>query len=350
MAERLRAGLADRGRGVLVVAREQDEVSQIWHVDPQTGRARRLTDSATGYGSFSVAGNADAFVADVFDREASIWVGQPANPQSWRRVEADAGRRDGDGGVSWTNDGRLLYVPRNQGLQAIWVMEADGRSRRQLTHEGDASSPEVSPDGRSVALARRQDGVSNIWRMAIDGSDLRQVTALERASWPTWTPDSGAILFLGQVEGRLGVFRLPAAGGDPVLVSDQLFNQPSVSPNGKWLAALARDDQDRFVAAVAPYPEARTWRPVAGVSASAVGVRWAPDGRLVFPKAETSGSNLWRVSIDGSAPERLTAFDGGEVVHWAWSRDGRLVCVRSRAYQDVFLMTGLSGILPAPVR
>ena len=57
---------------MLVVAREQDEVSQIWHVDPQTGRARRLTDTATGYGSFSVAGNADAFVADVFDREASI--------------------------------------------------------------------------------------------------------------------------------------------------------------------------------------------------------------------------------------------------------------------------------------
>jgi hypothetical protein len=29
---------------------------------------------------------------------------------------------------------------------------------------------------------------------------------------------------------------------------------------------------------------------------------------------------------------------------------GRLVCVRSRGSQDVFLMSGLSGILPAPAR
>jgi Tol biopolymer transport system component len=336
-----------RGRGVLILAQAKNEASQIWHVGLPSGETRRLTDSVTGYSTFSVALEGDAFVASVQDTESSLWIGRPGQASSWQRIEGGADRLDGLGGVAWTHDGQLLYGARVDGRPDIMIMRPDGSDRRRLTFDGDARGPSVSPDGRVVAYARNQAGRSNLWRMNLDGTDVRKLTDLEFAGSAAWTPDGATLIFLARLGNRFGVYRIPAGGGAaPTLVTDQLFNRATVSPDGKWLAAMAMAADQRLVAAVAPYPAGAPWRPL-GISAVPVmGVEWAPDGTIVFVKREGSSSNLWQVSMDGRAPTRLTAFDNADARRWAWSRDGRLASVRSRDTWDVFLMSGLNGILP----
>ncbi len=40
-------------------------------------------------------------------------------------------------------------------------------------------------------------------------------------------------------------------------------------------------------------------------------------------------SNIWRVPVDGSAPQQLTRFDDNVILAFSWSPGGRQACVCS---------------------
>jgi Tol biopolymer transport system component len=144
------------------------------------------------------------------------------------------------------------------------------------------------------------------------------------------------------------MFRIPATGGDPVLVTAELVNRPSISPDGTWLAGLSLDADHQIKPAIVPYPGGRPRQFLPTVAASEFDAPFfASDGALVFIKREGSRSNLWRTTIDGAAPTRVTSFDPGELYQAAWSRDGRLACVRGTRAWDVVSITGLDAMLPA---
>jgi len=50
-------------------------------------------------------------------------------------------------------------------------------------------------------------------------------------------------------------------------------------------------------------------------------------------------SNIWEQPLDGSAPQQLTDFKSDLISSFAWSKDGRLVCTRAAAANDVILIS-----------
>ncbi len=62
-------------------------------------------------------------------------------------------------GIKFTQDNKaLVFRVRDNGVDNIWVQPLDGGPRRQLTHfttTDPISSFEWSPDGKSLAIARR---------------------------------------------------------------------------------------------------------------------------------------------------------------------------------------------------
>ena len=336
------------GRGVLLVASEASEPRQIWHVDPATGAVRKLTSDIAGYTSLSASADGSRVVSGVADSESAIWIGRPGEPAArWQHVEKGAGRNDGTSGVAWTHDGRLLFVARSQGQRAIWSMDRDGGNRRQISSGGDAWAPVLSPDGRTILFSSSRDGSpEDIWRMNIDGGEPRRLTTFAgMLGSATWAPDGRSIVVPGLRKDVPGFFIVPVDGGDPTLLTSELFGRPSISPDGKWLVAQSWDDQRRAVTTVVPYPEGRPRRLIPEVRIEGSGISWNPDGSLRYLRRDGANSNFWRVSLDGKNSSPLTPWETDVVSGVAWSRDGQLASVRSRTVNDVVYLTGLDAML-----
>jgi dipeptidyl aminopeptidase/acylaminoacyl peptidase len=84
---------------------------------------------------------------------------------------------------------------------ALWIIPSSGGPARQLTSGPHDSSPQWSPDGKTLAFARapEKDGKpqpSQIYLLVMEGGEARPLTDLPKgASGPIWSPDGRAIAF-----------------------------------------------------------------------------------------------------------------------------------------------------------
>ena len=231
---------------------------------------------------------------------------------------------------------RIAFTSDRGGGENIWVMNADGSDKRQITKEDFRllNQPSWSPDGQYIAAKKhfttqRSLGTGEIWLYHVSGGGGVQV--VERANdqlqkelgEPIFAPDGKAIYFTrnttpGNVfeyaqDSNAGIFAIErhdlttgetrtAVGGYGGAV------RPAPSPDGKQLAFVRRD-KDRSQLWVKDLASGReqmiygkldldvqeTWA-VTGVYPN---IAWMPDSSaLVF----WAGGKLNRVGRDGSNP------------------------------------------------
>lgn len=83
----------------------------------------------------------------------------------------------------WSPDGRRIVF---SGSMQIWVMNASGKQRVQLTKNRVFSgSPVWSPDGRRIAFVRNVGDMNIIYVMNADGTGLAELT---EGGSPAWQP------------------------------------------------------------------------------------------------------------------------------------------------------------------
>jgi Tol biopolymer transport system component len=122
-----------------------------------------------------------------------------SNGKNVRRLTNELGY---DGGPFWSYDGKQIVYRANHpqtekqksdyiGLLKqnlirpttleIWVMDADGSNKRQVTHNGKANfAPYFFPDGKRVLFASNMDDPKgrnfDIYKINVDGSGLERIT------------------------------------------------------------------------------------------------------------------------------------------------------------------------------
>ncbi|MBD0371865.1 MAG: S9 family peptidase, partial [Pyrinomonadaceae bacterium] len=107
---------------------------------------------------------------------------------------------------------RIVYVltvsdlARARRSNQIWMMDASGKSERQLSPEGtNASSPRFSPDGRQLAFITTKDGSSNIFLINTDGGEVRQLTNISTGVYDQlWSADGKWMAFSTDVYPECG--------------------------------------------------------------------------------------------------------------------------------------------------
>jgi TolB protein len=101
---------------------------------------------------------------------------------------------------NWSPDGQhILYQALNDNQWDIWIMNYDGKNRRQITSgSGDKTDASFSPDGQWIVYSA--DGptmeYANLFIVSISGGEPKQVTDFSGYDGaPSWSPNGKQVVF-----------------------------------------------------------------------------------------------------------------------------------------------------------
>lgn len=225
--------------------------------------------------------------------------------------------------VDVSPDGRTIAFTL---LGDIYTMPISGGAPRRIA-EGLAYEvhPRFSPDGKRIAFTSDRGGGDNIWVMNADGSDKKQVTKedFRLLNQPTWSPDGRFIaakkhFTTGRSLGTGEIWLYHASGGGGVLLvkrpnerHQKELGEPVYAPDGKGIY---------YTKNVTPGP--------------------------IFEYAQDSNTNLFNIErYDLETGEVSTVVSGeGGAVRPAPSPDGkRLAFVRREAGQSKLFVKDLAS-------
>jgi dipeptidyl aminopeptidase/acylaminoacyl peptidase len=218
----------------------------------------------------------------------------------------------------------------------LWLLSTDGRlaARRLTASKTGEATPVFSPDGQRIAFASQREGdtATQIYQLDLaQGGEAQPITRSSAgARSPQYAPDGKSILFISSV--------YPEADGEDEqqrIAAERKARKYNVRvytgfPIRNWDKWLDERQQRVFVQALDGTAARDLLAGSALVKQPGFGGRftdtaeeldavWAPDGQSVVFAASINRntgahsythSDLYRVSLDGGEPVRLTPGDG----------------------------------------
>lgn len=339
------AWLAD-GSGLVLAAEETPNGPiQLWELSYPGGQARRITNDLSYYVDLDLTADSGALVTVLREPRSNLWIDSGGKEDKAKQISFGTVTQEGQFGLGWTPEGRILYASLASGGREIWEMDADGSHSRQLTSDAGLqffSFPSACPDG-TILYASGPMGGSNVWRVDADGGNRKQLTHEGTNGVPSCSPDGKWVVFNSSRGGSYTLWRVPLRGGTAEQLTDYSSAFPAVSPDGKWIAFDDRTHSTPRQMAVIPFagghPVKTFVYPGSGVSGYPI-IRWRPDGsELTYLREEQGVSNVWGQPLEGGPPKQITHFEAGQIVNFAWSNDGRqLALARGSESSDVVLI------------
>jgi Tol biopolymer transport system component len=354
--------LAGVPSGSLLFLAERN-LHNLYLVNADGSGPTELTDSVERDSDFAFSpdGSLIAFTSDSREDKADgVYVISPDG--------ANARRVSGDGlpasFISWSSQGKILYVQGVQSPGDFWIVNPDGSDRVLISQMNPCSGPiEWSPDGDNLVLGRCPTGFEprppcslsiidqqgNVVRTLAqdippmldslnwspdgsrllfvsreritdpftlfvvngDGTDLRTLyQAPADADWITtrWSPDGSQIVVMIPTQ-ILTVS--PTDGSSRTVVEGEGL---SISPDGSGIAVRKGGEIDIVSLADGS----------SRIVASAKNIRgfaWSPNSARIAYVAEDNALKLYVVDSDGGEPKLIADQVADEGI--AWSPDGR---------------------------
>jgi Tol biopolymer transport system component len=190
--------------------------------------------------------------------------------------------------------------------------------------------------------------------MDADGRNARRLTADNVRGWaPRFAPDGQSIYFLMERDNRSSLARVPLAGGEPVVIADEVTGDCyfDVSPDGKRIAYSIRDNNQKRTRVVIRAMDSNSPKSYFEIE-PAYFLRWTPDGQSLayaqYPQDKKFGEALWLQPVRGGPPQQVLDVTP-DFLYWAaWSRDGKeLALSHGRFVRDIVLVARNDGSMAA---
>jgi len=325
-------------QNVLVMAARKNlgDNNQLWRVSYPGMEISLITEELSPYLDLSVASNADKAVASQATRVSDIWVGPSREPENLKKITQAID-------ACWTPNGRLVYSSTASGNYDIWTMRPDGMEQRQLTVNAAVNGQAgVTPDNRYIVFTSNRTGAFQVWRMNLDGANQIQLTSGVANAHPTISPDGKWVIYNTTDDRRL--WKVSIDGGEPLQLTSYIASRPSVSPDGRMIACIGRNESKHQILIV-PVEGGPPLKRIeySGDSLSGTRIAWTPDGKAVIYAARMgTPSAFFKQSLDGGPPEEIASFAQDEVFDFSYSIDGQSLAVTRGAWKhDIVLISDL---------
>jgi WD40 repeat protein len=241
------------------------------------------------------------------------------------RWDAYAARPDGSRlgrlkvGASVDGRGSILWGPRGARFFAGSLVVDARTGVQKSVGVAEAGGAAWSPDGERIAIAATR----GIFVVDADGSRRRQVTHGRFTAEPAWSPDGNRIAYTSEN----ALETVSAAGGVPSRVarvdSEAVVGQARWSPGGRWISFVQGGTARAALFVVHPDGSGRR-----RLAPDADEVSWAPEADVLV---YVGPRGIYRTGPDG--PPRRLSSTGLEP---AWSPDGkRIAYVRPQLAEGV---------------
>jgi eukaryotic-like serine/threonine-protein kinase len=230
---------------------------------------------------------------------------------------------------------KLLYRPARVPFQNMTMI--------RITSEGDAWAAAMSPDGKYMAMLRREtDGRDNLWMRHLPTNSNTQIVAPgDSAIYDvTFAPDGNYVYFRSRPPGSSAVdlYRVPVLGGPPALVVHDIDSTPSFSSGAGRFCFMRYKPSENSQALMSATADGSDQKVVySGKGQSYENPAWSRDGKRIAA-SETLAGTTWQLIIIDPSTGRVSRFATLKPLlmptYIAWLPDGRGVIV---VYLDVII-------------
>ena len=357
-------GLAKSGPGggltpglSATVTREGHVLGTVSHMSPEQAEGRdvdhrtdifalgvTLFEMSTGRLPFPGKSAASVISAIIRDTPPSITDVNPRMPPELARIVRRCLTKDVDrryqSALDVRNDLEELQQQLNTG-------ELKATTRRSVWPWAGAAAAAALVALAVVGVLRSRETAPP---PPLDGTFSALTSAPGLELFPSLSPDGRFLAFTGRVDGRWSIYLQRVEGQRPInLTADSGAEdvQPAFSPDGESIAfRSSRDGGGLFLMGATGELERRLtdfgWNPT-----------WSPDGgeiafatKPIFdtPYDRPARSELWAVSLEGGAPQRI---GGADAVQPSWSPHGHRIAywglVEGGSRRDIWTIPAEGG-------
>jgi serine/threonine protein kinase/Tol biopolymer transport system component len=227
--------------------------------------------------------------------------------------------------------------------QLVWV-DRKGQVVGQLGAVDDSAiaSPELTRDGRRVAVLRAREGNPDVWLIDVSrGVPSRFTFDPDVDGYAIWAPDASRVVFASRRKGQFGMFERPVAGtGDDRHVGTSELTIPlDFSPEGGVLLFAVQTRQTGVDMWGLSSADNGTPFPVMQTRFDEMSGQFSPSGRSIAYQSNASGRmEIYVAPFRGSGEQQQVSTAGGSQPRWSSdgkelfyvARDGRMMAVATR--------------------
>jgi serine/threonine protein kinase/Tol biopolymer transport system component len=236
---------------------------------------------------------------------------------------------DGPGeAFSVSENGALAYRTGagTANLHLMWV-DRNGKLIESIGVPGGYLGPDLSPDGKRVAVHRHESTGGDIWLVEASGGKTSRLTfdASQENASPIWSPDGSRIAFGSRRNGKWGIYQKLSngTGNEELLVESELVKTPiSWSPDGKFILYMVIDPKTGSDGWALPLTGDRKPFPILQTPFNEGHPQISPDGKwIAYSSNETGRSEIYIQSFPPGAGKWQISSNGGSFARWR--RDGK---------------------------